>query len=621
MADSTQYAATAGIGTAGALAGLRAADSDLANRLLVRWMTARPRRGQGDLRVPVYAELGRNLQSGSGEGIMASNIARMLNRHGIRSYYVNVLDHGRPGAWETPDVLANGELWAGENRISSGSLDRLGRIRASVKGRPSNALDAIAGRLADAGVSRDEALRLLRSGKFNGFTPGELLDTFKVIGNKGIADVASGRLPLMSRDAFLRRVSGGRLPYFLSGETGMSYNGIKRTSSGAYTNPVKFMTSLDPLGSGARNLGLDTQFSANYTAPRGGAFDPLIAGSRVYDPGLFRRNRFARRIVYGLDRRRMWDTVRRIAGENGIDPSTIGRGTKFMLISTGSAGSNAAEKLRLAGEAFKDDPNVRVIVQYGQPNPKGYAAGVNMVTPNGVMDEVNRLNKLRPGFILHTPRIDASEYGTLARTVDLHGGYAGSSSLTEALSHTNPTVFMNDSSLNRGNVAYGAARRGFKAIDSDVTAVKRLIDAGLPDSTSVGRDMTIGSILRNAGKTRADVAQTEADAIKALRDAMYNSKSRFDKGVVGDANRIIAEQTRRNRGVIESVQQAVLDRIGKNDARNYAKMRPGLEKLYVRLSRAVGRTAAGRRFGIPLALAGALGLGGGAYTLTNRRTK
>ena len=618
MSDSSQYAA-AGLGAAGALAGLGVANSDLANRFLARWMTAKPRRGHGDLRVPVYAELGRNLQSGSGEGIMASNIARMLNRNGIRSYYVNAAEHGRPADWETPAVRANSELWAGENRILSGRLDRLRTVPASLNGSRSNALDVLLHRFADAGVSRDKAMSLLASGKFNGFTPGELLDLFKVIGNKGIAEVVSGKLPIMSRDAFMRRVGKRRVPYFLSGETGMTYNAIRNDTAGGLVHPSKFVTSLDPLGSGARNLGLDTQFSANYAVPSPGKpFDPLIAGSRVYDPGPLRRNVHARKVEYILDRARMWKTVRRIARENGIDPKEIGRGTKFMLISTGSAGSNAAEKVRLAGEAFKGDPNVRIIVQYGQPNPKGYSAGVSMVAPNGVMEEISRLNNARPGFVLHTPRIDASEYGPLARTVDLHGGYAGSSSLTEALSHTNPTVMMNDSNLNRGNAAYGAARRGFRSVDSDATAMRRLVDAGVPDDTPLGRNMTVGSVIRQAGRTRSSLGQAEADAVQALRDAMYRSPSRFDRKVVDAANGIIAEQAARNRSVVNTIRNAVLDRIGKNDARNYRAMKPGMSKLYAGLSRLLNRTPAGRRIGIPLALAGALGLGGGAYALSRK---
>ena len=207
MAETRDYAAgAAGLGVGG-LVGRGLADSDFANSLLVRWLTRKaPAAGKPDFRVPVYAGADLNLEHGSGEAVMGSRISRMLQRHGVGSYYVNTnwrpndgdiargfnLPEGGRDPWWSKDVGNNAKLWSDNTRIDGSNLRNLRRLRTNFGGRQGTALSEIVSRMGAAGVPRREVLRLLRSGAFTQFTPGELLDTFKVVGNKGIADIAAG---------------------------------------------------------------------------------------------------------------------------------------------------------------------------------------------------------------------------------------------------------------------------------------------------------------------------------------------------------------------------------------------------------------------------------------------
>lgn len=619
LTSGERAALISGAAVSGAGLGNIAANSDTVNAALVRLMTSRPVKGYGDLRVPVYAGAGPLLEWGSGEAVMASRIARMLRAHGVGSYYVNTFGHqASPAALRNhaEHISRNGALWTRANEINASRLDRLRSLSTDVLGKKTNAYDLLVDSLMQNGLSRQSAEGLMRSGRLNGWTPGEVLDTFKVIGKRGLADFIAGKYDIMGAEKFRNRISRGKIPYFMTGERGMLYSSL-----GPGVDPHRIADSVFPLdgaSSKAVNLGLLTQFQANYHNPNA----PLIPGSGAYDPGFLRRSSFMRRLAYAKERRQMQNIIDDIARGNGIDPKTLSPKLKYMLISTGSAGTNAAEKLRLAGEAFKDDPNVRIIVQYGQPNPNGpFRGSLNLAAPDGVMEEINRLNSLpgRKGFVLHTPRIDTSKYGLLARTVDLHGGYGGSSSLTELMANTNPSVLMQDTYLNRTNSNYALKHIGTKLIDSDVTAMRGLIDAGMPDSTAVGYETTLGDQLRHAGRGRGDVARAEQEGIAALRDAMYKSKPRFSRDVVGRANKVLRMQRLRDRRFVDTVRKAVLSAVDAGDARRYDAMKPGVRKMFSALSRMFNRTAAGRRVGIPLAFAGALGLAGGVRALTKDR--
>jgi len=643
MADAADYAAL-GTGLAGAAGGAAVANSDRANAFLVRLLTQRkPQEGAPDFRVPVYAGADYNLTHGSGEAVMGSRISRMLNRHGVGSYYVNS-QGGWPMAdttqewfqndgWKSPYVKRNAGLWANEMRINGSNLDNLRNLPVNLDGHSGTALSALLAKMKAAGIPEQQALQLLQSGKFNNFTPGELLDTFKTVGDGGVQDIVSGRAPLVPKATFDTAFRSQKLPYALSSEASMDYSSM----SGGNADRIAQNTFPYPEAPNTRNLSLDTRFQANYRA--GG--DPLIPGSGVYDPGLGRRSRLARAWKYyapkalgGGERSQYLSAIRRLEKENGIprdgfwsrlrqvvSPSARRR---YMLISTGAAGANAAEKLRLAEQAFGTDPKVRVLLQYGKNNPA--SGGLDLYTNNGLNEELARIRAKRPDFVM--PFARDPDYGTLARNVNLHGTYGGSSSLTEALSYTNPTVTMSDTLLNNGNNAYGTARRGFKNVASGQTALGRVLQSGKSLDTPVNtRDRyvshiphtTLGQALEGYGLQHATPATFDAlerEGVQTLRDAMYRSPGKFSKGTVAAANRIIPEQASRNKRFLDTVRYAVTDAIDRHDASRYAAMKPGLAKALRGINRGLFKTPMGRRIGIPLAIAGALGLGGGTYALT-----
>lgn len=629
MSEPRDYAAgAAGLGVGG-LVGRGLADSDAANSLLVRWLTRKaPAAGKPDFRVPVYAGADLNLEHGSGEAVMGSRISRMLQRHGIGSYYVNTnwrpndgdiargfnLPEGGRDPWWSKDVGNNAKLWSDNTRIDGSNLRNLRKLRTNFGGRQGTAFAEIVSRMGAAGVPRRAVLRLLRSGAFNQFTPGELLDTFKVVGNKGIADIAAGKMQIAPSAVFRDIFQGRRLPYAMTGETGMNYNTLAGNGAAKAVAENTYPYREAP---GTRNLSLDTQFQANYRA--GG--DPLIPGSGMHDPGFGRRSRLARmwkyhapKVLGGGEKAEYMAAVRRLAQANGIDPKTITPGTKLMLISTGAAGANAAEKLRLAEKAFAQDPNVRVLLQYGKANPASAAKGLDLYTNNGVMEEIARINRARPGFVIPFARDPA--YSVLARNVDLHGTYGGSSTITEALANTNPTVTMSDTYLNKGNNNYGTARRGIQQIDSGATAIGRELRGGrgLNDVVNT-RDggQTLRQAIKDFGLGNADYGKIEQEAVQKLRDAMYKSPGKFDAKSVRAANGMLREQTARNRNFVDTVRKLVTKAIDRSDASTYRGMKPGAGRSMARIARALFRTPAGRRVGLPLMLASALGLGGGAF--------
>jgi len=630
MGNSTagDVAAVAGLGTSGVLMARGLADSDLANNILTRLMTTRkPAAGQPDFRVPVYAGADLNLTHGSGEAVMASRISRMLNRHGVGSYYTNTqwrpndgdiaggFDNPNPKtgrSWWGNDVHRNVKFWSDNTRINGSNLDNLVNLRTNFGGKEGNALSEILSKFEAAGVPQEQAMALLRSGKFNGFTPGELVDALGASGQAGIRDIAAGKAHLAAYSDMGGRLWGKKLPYLMSGETGMNYSTIGADPKAVAENTYPFQMSPR-----TRNLGLDTQFQANYRAPS----DPLIPGSGMYDPGFGRRSRAARmwqyyapRALGGGGRAEYNEAIRRLLAKNGIDPKTVPRGTKYMLISTGSAGANAAEKLRLAEKAFGNDPNVRILLQYGKRDAAPASAGLDLYTNNGVLEAVEQANKRRPGFVLAFDKDPA--YATLARNVDLHGTYGGSSTITEALANTNPTVTMTDTALNRGNNNYGTARRGIRQVDSAATAIGRQLKAD-PNLERVVNyrdgEQTLGQAIKSFGLEGVDYAKREEEAIQALRDAMYKSPGKFNKESIRAANGILAEQAARNKSFVSTVRALVTNAINKSDAARYQAMKPGFRKLMAGVPRALFRTPAGRRIGIPLALLSALGIGGAIY--------
>ena len=621
MAEARDYAAgAAGLGVGGLLGG-HLADSDTANSLLVRYLTNKtPASGRPDFRVPVYAGADYNLEHGSGEAVMGSRISSMLNRHGIGSYYVN--SQGVPtntgwDGWRSPAVNNSIRLWTDDARISGRNLGNLRRMVVNMGSGDRRAFSLLMSAMVNDGVSPRNALQALRSGMFDGFTAGELLDAFRVSGKGGVADIVAGRAHVAPYASFKDKIVSGRLPHFLTGEAGMDYTTLPTADWEARRRAAKSVAENSyPFANAprTRNLTLDTQFQANYR----GAGDPLIPGSGMYDPGFGRRSRWARmwKYYHGGEREAYHAAIARIAEKAGIDPKTLTPGTKYMLISTGSAGANAAEKLRLAEKAFIDDPNVRILLQYGygKKTPGPASAGLDLYTNNGVKEEIARINRARPGFVIDFA--GDPDYKLLARNVDLHGTYGGSSTITEALANTNPTVTMSDTYLNRGNNNYGTARRGIQQIDSAATAIGRELRKG----TGLGKvvnsrdgSQTLGQAIEGFGLSGADYGKIERDAVQKLRDAMYNSPGKFDPKAVDAANAMLEEQAARNKTFVDTVRRMVTNAIDRRDASAYRRMRPGVGKSLAGLSRALFRTPAGRRIGLPLALASALGLGGGAF--------
>ena len=621
MAEMRDYAAgAAGLGVGGLLGG-QIADSDAANSLLVRYLTRKaPAAGRPDFRVPVYAGADVNLEHGSGENIMAARISNMLNRNGIGSYYVNT--GGIPSAeWKdsrSPAVNRSIRLWRDDARISGKNLGNLRRMVVNLGSGDRRALSLLMSAMVDDGVSPRNALQALRSGMFDGFTAGELLDTFRSVGKGGVASIVEGRSHVVPNSAFRAQLQSAHMPHFLSGEAGMGYTSllkgkqykwddVRRMAKGVAENSYPFSNA-----PGTRNLTLDTQFQPNYRGPT----DQLIPGSGMYDPGFGRRSRWARmwKYYHGGEREAYHAVIARLAEKAGIDPKTLTPGTKYMLISTGSAGANAAEKLRLAEKAFASDPNVRILMQYGKDNARPASSGLDLYTNNGINEEIARINRARPGFVIGFGK--DPDYGLLARNVDLHGTYGGSSTITEALANTNPTVTMSDTLLNRRNNNYGTARRGIQQIDSAATAIGRELRNGTGLGTVVNsRDgrQTLGQAIEEFGLSGADYGKIERDAVQKLRDAMYNSPGKFDPKAVDAANAMLAEQAARNKTFVDTVRRMVTNAIDRRDVSAYRRMRPGVGKSLAGLSRALFRTPAGRRIGLPLALASALGLGGGAF--------
>jgi len=640
MATTSDDIALVGGGLGGLMLGRSLADSDFSNKLLVRWLTRKqPGASQPDFRVPVYAGADLSLAHGSGEAVMASRMSRMLNRNGIGSYYVNT--NGRfndegiargevsNSTWYGDAVKRNPRLWSDNTRIDGSRLGSLWRLKTDVGGKQSNALRDIVGAMTGAGVSQRKAIRLLRSGAFDNFTPGELLDTFKLVGKQGILNIAAGRDHIAPYAALgHKHYWGTDLPYLLSGEAGMNYSTLAGNEA---AKSVGENTYAYPRSPHTRNLALDTQFQANYRSPS----DQLLPGSGMYDPGFGRRSRLGRMWKYympkalgGGERAAYMKAIRDIAVQNGIDPSTLTPGTKFMLISTGAAGANAAEKVRLVAKAFERDPNVRIILQYGKKNPLSEGAGLDLYTNNGVMDEVRRINARRPEFILHGDRLPG--YDVLARNVDLHGTYGGSSTITEALANTNPTVTMTDTFLNRGNNNYGTARRGIQQVDAAATALgrekARLLHSGVSLEDALARSINtrdsgegaihrLGPTIKALGLENADYGKIERDAVQKLRDAMYNSPGRFNRKTVSAVNALLKERGARDRTFVDAVRKAVLHAVDKHDAGRYGAMRPGARKAFSGLMRGMFSTAAGRRIGGPLALLASVGGGIGARAL------
>jgi len=627
MADAADYLAAAGLGTGGVLTARALADSDTANNWLVRLLTRRaPKPGQPDFRVPVYAGADLNLTHGSGEAVMASRISRMLNRHGVGSYFTNT--QWRPtasdlaGGWATNDTWAsptareNAKFWQEENRISRRDLSNLTNTRTRFGGKEGNALSELLGRFERAGVPRAQAMHLIESGAFDSFTPGELADALGADGAlaKGLV---SGKAQVMPRAEFLNRLVAKKLPYVMTGETGMNYTSLPWWQVDTNPRAIAENTFPFPQSPRTRNLGLDTQFQANYRAPS----DLLIPGSGMYDPGVGRRSRWGRMWRYyapkalgGGERAEYRAAIDRILREHGVDPKTVSPKTKYMLISTGSAGANAAEKLRLAEKAFADDPNVRILLQYGKKGAAPASAGLDLYTNNGVREAIERANARRPGFVLDFAKDPA--YGVLSRNVDLHGTYGGSSTITEALANTNPTVTMTDTLLNRANNNYGTARRGIRQVDSAATALGRQLKVD-PDLSRIvnyrDSEQRLGQAIRDFGLEGADYARREADAVKTLREAMYGSPGRFDPAAVRAANGMLAEQAARNRAFVDTARKAVVHAVNNHDAAAFRAMRPGFRKALAGIPRGLFRTPAGRRVGIPLAILSALGIGGAIH--------
>lgn len=633
MADSgTTAAAVGGLGLGGGWLGAKAlADTEFANGLLLRLLEKRRQRlGSAyrgpDLRVPVYAGLDPGMIHGSGEGVMGANAARALPKHGIPAYFVNT--NGDPtrdlyalGQTHGPELARNHALWRGEHAIDSRNLAALDALPTDYGGQPTTARKLIVSKFVENGVPAAQAEQLLRSGRLNGFKPGELLDTLSALKPAGVREFANGTTSVMPSGAFARRLAAGKVPHLLTTEAGMNYTTVPGGNWQYTPKAVAENTNPWTLSPQTRNLSLDTQFQANYRGPG----DHLIPNSAVHDPGFGRRSALARRLAYyrpgftpkwlggpgerAVARRTFSD----LAKGQGAEP--LKRGQRYMLISTGSAGANAAEKLRLAGLAFKDDPNVRILMQYGSA-PKAPGAP-NLYTNPGVMQEIERLNRARPGFVVHGGRLP--NYPVLARAADLHGAYGGSSSITEAMSHLNPTVAMTDTLLNEGNSGYAAHHRGIPRVNSSATALKDLVRSGAPASTVVNtRDplgRTLGEMMQVHGIDRnTDFGAMERRIVQQLRDAMYRSPSRFNRANVAAANKVIADQRLANRDFYSQIRRQVVNSLSRHDNKAYAALRPGGQRLYRGLSRALFKTPAGRRLGVPLAIAGALGLGGGIYS-------
>lgn len=621
--DPRETAGVVSAGAGGVLAGRAVADSDLLNALLVRILSNRKGRvraalarllggGGFDYRVPVIAASDYMHQHGSGEAAMGARIARMLRRNGIGSYYVNTQwnQTGKPSEWNAPNangekwwnptVERNGEIWSVRATIDHNNLNRLVGIATDVGGEPSNAKDLIVGRIARAAnIAPAKAEAILRSGKFDGYTVGELFDTFNIIRDNGVKDVVRGKMELMPVQQFRRVFESGRLPYHYSTESGMNYSSLDWHAPdriGANTHPHAFAPN-------TRSLAADTRFLANYNNPD----DLLIPGSEMYDPGVFRRSAFMRRRQYAKDRKVLDKVVRALAAKNGIDLSSIGKNTKYMMISTGNAGANAAEKLRLAEKAFGNDPNVRIILQYGNGSPKPGSAGVDLYTNNGIMEEIRRINTKRPGFVLHAPKID--KYPIVTRAVDLHGTYGGSSTISTSMSQTNPQITLTDTILNRGNNNYATSRAGIRQVDTLSTALRHLAANPATDRNTVvnGRDglgRTLGEIERIMGiGPKTDFDRLEREGVKALQDAMYRSGGQFSKANVARANSMIKEMRGRNKDVIRGVVNQIRHAIERNDASAFRNSK-GIGRAARGVARTLFRTAAGRRLGIPLALAG-----------------
>ena len=611
--DDTTIGAVGG-GLLGAL-GLRAlADSDLLNNRFIARRTHSAKGGYGRYAIPAYVGLGADMQHGSGEGNMTKNFSNALNRHGVGTYLTNITpDYAKhkgfyprfsdmpPGlihwGWK-PDLNRNAGLWHRSNTLDSiRGLDQgLGGLKTDFGGVRESAVDYLIRDLRSHGLRPDEARRIVLSGVFDGNTPGGVHDLMKLIGDDGVKNLASGRLRVGNAKSVYERLTGNgrrQFPYAFTGEAGMGYNsgGIGRGEDvAAHMRDGRLYPWANGEGRTA-SLAAATKFNANYLHPD---TDEIIPFSRVYDPGFGRRGSFARKLANTWGRRKLVSVARGIAKDNGLPEDVvrgINKGNKFMLISTGSSGINAFERLRAAGEAFKDDPNVRIIMQHGSlPGPS--SAGIRWENNNGVLEEAARLNKIRPGMVLTADRV--KDYDRIARLVDLHGGYTGSSSATELASHTNPAVVMTDSDLNRLNMRWAQRMRpGLHAVET----------RGMADARAAGDWAAYDRHLQ--------------DAVRTLREAMASGGSQFSPENVARANRVINAQNSRNAEALKTVRQYISSAINRDYAKWHNRIANPVRRNYHGLARALFRTPFGRRVGLPLLGLGILGgAGAGAYAMS-----
>jgi len=377
---------------------------------------------------------------------MAANNAIMARRHGINGVFVNPLGVNNPADYGQAALKIDHRAFSAADKaalhaVASGKAPAVKEIA----GAPVSVWKELFSRVAGGPKAKAKVLTGLVAGKYDTFRVGELSDNFKVLGT----DAVTGRLPMMSGE--MAKSDPSR--FIFSGERGMRYSQIP-----GLKNDWNQVVGGERLGK-ARNIGRDAGFAANYTPE----VQKYIPASSM-DTGIVNRSNILSSIKHRLDRRVLEKFITtEDAGKIGVPKSLAGK--KIIFLSGGSAGPLAPDKIKEVLKATEGMDNVHILAQTG-----GGVGGAHKWYGN-IAPELEEA--VRSGKVTVTNYVPKQLISKLYNGADLNLAYGGSSSATEMLGIRTPSIFMQDSNLNAGNIAF-AKKKGLGAIreyDSAAAAV------------------------------------------------------------------------------------------------------------------------------------------------------
>lgn len=520
----------------GASATSLALDSDALQLALLRRI---PR-----YKVQYLAGIGAGASGGSGEARMAANNAIMARRNGINGVFVNPYGIYHASDYGQSALKINHNLFSASDKaalraVASGETPAV----AEIAGAPVSAWQTMFSRVAGGPKAKAKVLTGLVSGKYDTFLLGELSDNFKVLGS----DAINGRLPMMSGEMAKKDPSR----FIFSGERGMRYSQIPGLD-GDWTQ----VNEGDRLVR-ARNVGRDAGFAANYTPE----IQKYIPASSM-DTGIVNRSNILSSIKHKLDRRALDRFITtEDAGKIGVPKSVAGK--KIIFLSGGSAGPLAPDKIKEVLKATEGMDNVHILAQTG-----GGVGG-----PHQWYGDISREleDAVRSGKVTVTNYVPKQLISKLYNGADLNLAYGGSSSATEMLGIRTPSIFMQDSNLNAGNIAF-ARKKGLGALREY-------------DSAAAGVYNRVEDFMRSHPGATAEDAYNHLKHMHIAQGTLENEKSIFDRAMqMGAEGRDAAR--RQFRSDIEEL----LDPKFRNSPQNTGRVKNAIRELIGRNKEVIGAT-------------------------------